>query len=67
MVFLSGRGLCMPEDIQNVIDKLESLQFDILCRMKRGCDAGSRAALEDYDRCLDDAIEELYDFGINKA
>lgn len=54
----------MYEEIQEAINRLESLQFDILMWKKREKSKKRKQMLADYDEWLDDVIEILYDYGL---
>lgn len=53
----------MDENIQEVINNLESLQCDILLWKRREKSKKRRRMLADYDVYLDGIIERLYDYG----
>lgn len=64
MVSPFGKGQNMYEEIQEAINRLESLQFDILMWKKREKSKKRKQMLADYDEWLDDVIEILYDFSL---
>lgn len=65
MVSPFGKGQNMYEEIQEAINRLESLQFDILMWKKREKSKKRKQMLADYDEWLDDVIEILYDYGLS--
>lgn len=54
----------MEHEIQEVIDRLESLQFDILVWQKKEKSRKRKKMLSDYDSFIDDTIEILYEYGL---
>lgn len=54
----------MEQEIQEVINRLESLQFDILVWKKKEKSKKRQQMLADYDHFLDDTIEILYEYGL---
>lgn len=54
----------MYEEIQEVISRLESLQFDIMTWKKKEKSKKRQKMLADYDHWLDDTIEILYEYGL---
>ena len=58
------RGKNMDKDIQKVIDKLEALQLSILLWQRKEDNEKVKNTLSDYDKCLDEAIDILFEYGI---
>ena len=54
----------MDKDIQKVIDKLEALQLSILLWQRKEDNEEVKNTLSDYDKCLDEAIDILFEYGI---
>lgn len=54
----------MPDQLQEVVNRLESLQYDILFWKRREDDREKITKLKDYDHCIDEIIDMIYDFKI---
>lgn len=54
----------MPDQLQEVVNRLESLQYDILFWKRREDDRDKVTKLENYDHYIDDIIDMIYEFKI---
>ncbi len=54
------------DKIQQIMDQLESLQYDILFWKRREEDPKKQKKLADYDNCIDEIIDKLYNMSLGE-
>lgn len=54
------------DGMQQIMDQLESLQYDILFWKRREEDPEKQKKLADYDNCIDEIIDKLYNLGLGE-
>lgn len=59
VVTLFGKEKDMREDIQKIVDKLESMQYDILFWERKEENKEIAEKLADYDTCIEELIDMI--------
>lgn len=54
------------DKMQQIMDQLESLQYDILFWKRKEEDPEKQKKLADYDNCIDEIIDKLYNLGLGE-
>lgn len=66
MFFPFGKGGEMDSELQEAIDKLESLQMDMLFWKRRTKSRKTKSRISMYDAIIESVIDSLYDKAIEE-
>lgn len=56
----------MPYNLQEIVNMLESLQYDILFWEKKEENEKVKEKLSDYDKYIEMVIDKVYDYGMEE-